>query len=158
MKGKNLVGKCARNRDKEKQVASRRKQTCMMVPSLEEKVQGAWSQVWSFCILWWLGVLRHLLLLVHHIFYQAQNWHSHLAGDLRALHASICWWALLRFQLSTTHHSAKITTKWFAGHSMTATPTCLIWTWSRESVGHCQDEDKMLDVKILMSWRKGTVL
>ncbi len=58
------------------------------------RIQVAESPVWSFHSQWWFGLPWHLLVLVHCVFWSSQS--THLPGNFRALHASICWQALWR--------------------------------------------------------------
>ncbi len=93
------------------------------VPESGERVERhiihvAWSPVWSFHSQWWFGLLCHLLVLVHCIFWSPQSTAAIYQGHFRALHASFCWQALWRclfiFQQDLAPaHTAKGTKSWF---------------------------------------------
>ncbi len=59
------------------------------------RIHVAWSPVWSFHSQWWFGLLCHLLVLVHCVFWSPQSTQPS-TRTFKALHASFCWQALWR--------------------------------------------------------------
>ncbi len=123
------------------------------------RIHVAWSPVWSFHSQWWFGLLCHLLVFVHCVFWVHRQ-RSHLPGNFRALHASFCWQALWRCWfhfpagLGTCPHCQRY-------QKLVQWPWCYCaWLASkltrpephRESMGYCQEEDERHPT-MQMTWR-----
>ncbi len=125
------------------------------------RIHVAWSPVWSFHSQWWFGLPCHLLVLVHCVS-EVHSQRSHLPGNFRALHASLCWQALWRCWfhfpagLGTCPHCQRY-------QKLVQWPWCycawlaskLAWPEPhRESMGYCQEEDERHQTQTMqMSWR-----
>ncbi len=123
--------------------------------------QVAWSPVLSFHSLWWFGVLCHLLMLVHCVFWKPTLLHSFT----KKVWSTSCFLLLTSFLKMLISFSSRI---WHLP-TLPKHQKLVKWPWCwcawlaskftrpephRESMGYCQEENQKQETK-KCRWAKG---